>query len=97
YLLLSRDFVASPNHSTLDRPAGGRGTFDHGGDLIEEVARPVAVGGGDGYGFAEPQGVEFGGEVGVARLVDLVGDHDGRHRGAPEDVRELGVPGAKAR
>ena len=57
----------------------------------------MAVRGRDGEGIAEAEAVELGGEVGVAGLIDLVGDHRHGRRAAAQDLRDFGVSGAKAR
>ncbi len=62
-------------------------------DLVEQIARAVAVERGERDRVAEPESVELDGVEVAARVVDLVREHgDGLSRGA-QDRRELLVAG----
>jgi hypothetical protein len=95
----TRDFVAGSNGVTFGHLAtfGSAPTFGRRSspyqlrELVQQVARPVPVGRRYGHGLPEPQVVELGGEVGVAGLVDLVGDDDRRRGAAAQDLGHLDV------
>ena len=66
-------------------------------DVVEQVARPVAVERGERHRVAEPEAVELERLEVAARVVDLVREHDhGLRRGA-QDRRELLVARRDAR
>ena len=82
-----RPRIATRIASSPTIPSSRPGSRDD--DVVEQVARPVAVERGERHRVAEPEPVELDGVEVAARVVDLVREHDHRLAGRAQDRREL--------